>query len=167
MRLYSNINQNIAIGTAGNTLFPLAPEADLLPVGNTSGNIDIEGPAAVSHGQAPLAAGAHAEEAGVPALDAALAVEEDEVLLTATFDPKVRVYWYVQGLIAHFFLIMGFVGIFTFPLWMLLGPFVVQRRYANLSCVLTDDALHLHPRTVHADADDTLVEQVARAIAMR
>lgn len=70
-------------------------------------------------------------------------MEEDEVLLTATFDPKVRVYWYVQGLIAHFFLIMGFVGIFTFPLWMLLGPFVVQRRYANLSCVLTDDALHL------------------------
>lgn len=70
-------------------------------------------------------------------------MDQDDVLLTAQFDPKVRIYWYVQEAFVHFMLIFGFVGLFTFPLWMVLGPLVVQRRYANLSCVLTSDAIHL------------------------
>ncbi len=70
-------------------------------------------------------------------------MEQDEVLLQATFDPKVKLYWYVNEAFVHLMLVFAFVGVFTFPLWLVFGLFVVQRRYANLSCTLTEDSLHL------------------------
>lgn len=67
----------------------------------------------------------------------------DVVRLKAVFDPKVKVYWYFQGLIAHFMLLFTGVGFFTLPLWMIFGLIAVSKRYDTLSAELTDRAVHM------------------------
>ncbi len=67
----------------------------------------------------------------------------DTVRLKAVFDPKVKIYWYFQGLIAHFMLCFTGLGFFTLPLWAVFGIFVVSKRYDTLSAELTDRAIHM------------------------
>lgn len=67
----------------------------------------------------------------------------DEILLKADFDPKVKIYWYCQGLFLQFGLIIAVVGLVTFPLWLLFGWFVVSRQFANIEAVLLPSAVHV------------------------
>jgi membrane protein YdbS with pleckstrin-like domain len=67
----------------------------------------------------------------------------EPVIATAVFDPKVKVYWYFQGLFAHFMLIFAVVGLFTLPVWAIFGLVIVGKRYDALSAQLTDRSVHL------------------------
>ncbi len=67
----------------------------------------------------------------------------DTILLQAHFDPKVKLYWYVNGLWVHFLLVFTGVGLITFPIWMVLGPIVVSKRYSALSAELGERSVHL------------------------
>ena len=60
----------------------------------------------------------------------------DEVLLKAQFDPKVKVYWYSQGILVHAILVMAIIGVFTLPLWIVFGWLVVSRQYENIHATL-------------------------------
>lgn len=80
---------------------------------------------------------------GYQALSSPEASMNEPVLATAVFDPKVKVYWYFQGLFAHFMLIFAVVGLVTLPLWAIFGLAIVGKRYEALSAQLTDRAVHL------------------------
>lgn len=67
----------------------------------------------------------------------------DTVLLKAKFDPKVKLYWYFQGLWMHFILIFTGIGFFTFPLWAVFGLLVVSKRYDAMSAEMTERSVHL------------------------
>lgn len=66
-----------------------------------------------------------------------------KILLEAKFDPKVKLYWYFHGLWVHFLLVFTGIGFFTFPAWMVLGLFVVSKRYDALSAELSERSVHL------------------------
>ena len=66
----------------------------------------------------------------------------DEVLARAVFDPKVKVYWYTQGLLLHGVLVLAAIGLVTFPLWVVLGWPFVTRQLENIHATL-------HPKHVH------------------
>ena len=66
----------------------------------------------------------------------------DEVLAKAVFDPKVKIYWYTQGIFLHAVLVMAVVGAFTLPLWIVFGWFIVNKQYENIHATL-------HPGNVH------------------
>ena len=68
---------------------------------------------------------------------------EEQVLMKADFDPKVKIYWYFQGLLIHFALIFTGLGVLTFPVWFLFGFLSVAKRYEHLSAQLTDRSIHL------------------------
>ncbi len=70
-------------------------------------------------------------------------MREDNVLLKAQFDPKVKLYWYFHGLWVHFILVFTGIGFFTFPFWMFIGPIIVSKRYDALSAELTERSVHL------------------------
>ena len=70
-------------------------------------------------------------------------MNDESVLREARFDPKVKVYWYVQGLLWNLFLVSVVVGVVTTPLWLVGGWWVVARRYETLSASLTERAVHL------------------------
>ena len=59
------------------------------------------------------------------------------------FDPKVRAYWFLQGIVAHSFLIVCFVGFVTLPFWLMFGWLIVSKRFENLSVELDDDSINL------------------------
>lgn len=66
-----------------------------------------------------------------------------QVLATAQFDPKVKVYWYVQGLVAHAALVFAVIGVFTLPIWIVTGWFISGKRYEAITAELTPKAIHL------------------------
>lgn len=67
---------------------------------------------------------------------------KDEVLATGVFDPKVKIYWYTQGLLLHAVLTLAIIGVVTFPLWLVFGWFVVGRQFERIHATL-------HPKHVH------------------
>ncbi len=70
-------------------------------------------------------------------------MQDDPIVRRVQFDPKVKVYWYMQGLIANVMMMFGIVGFVTTPLWLLGGWWLVNRRYDALSAELTTSAIHL------------------------
>jgi len=56
----------------------------------------------------------------------------------AEFDPKVRTYWLVSGMVAC---IVTIVGIPLLLLWIPIGLMVTDRHLKRMECVLTDKAL--------------------------
>ncbi len=68
---------------------------------------------------------------------------DEPVLKEAKFDPKVKIYWYFHGLILHFGLIFTGLGLLTFPIWLVFGFLIANKRYAALSAQLTDRSVHL------------------------
>ena len=65
-------------------------------------------------------------------------------ILHATFDPKVKLYWFFQGLWIHLLLVTAVIGVVTLPLWLLGGgQWFCSRRYVHLSATLTDRAIQL------------------------
>lgn len=67
----------------------------------------------------------------------------DAVRMKAVFDPRVKIYWYFQGLFAHFMLIFTGLGFLTFPAWAVFGLVIVHKRFEALSAELTDRAVHM------------------------
>lgn len=65
------------------------------------------------------------------------------VLQTAQFDPRLKLYWYLQGLWLHFVLIFTGLGLLTFPLWVVFGMVVAGRRYDALQATLHERSIHL------------------------
>ena len=68
---------------------------------------------------------------------------DERVLIEAQFDPKVKVYWYLQGMLVHASLVLAVIGIFTLPLWIVFGMLVVGRRYDAMSAHLSERSIHL------------------------
>jgi len=68
---------------------------------------------------------------------------DERVLIEAKFDPKVKVYWYLQGMLVHASLVLAIVGIFTLPLWIVFGMLVVSRRYDAMEAHLSERSIHL------------------------
>lgn len=66
-----------------------------------------------------------------------------DVLAVATFDPKVKVYWYVQGLLVHAGLIVAVIGLVSFPFWLVFGWAWCGKRLEATSAELTARAVHL------------------------
>jgi len=62
-----------------------------------------------------------------------------EVVRTAEFDQKLKVYWYWQGLIA---LVVCFITIPAVPLWLLgFGTYFSRRAFESLECTLSAKTL--------------------------
>jgi membrane protein YdbS with pleckstrin-like domain len=60
-------------------------------------------------------------------------------LFKAEFDPRLRVYMYVGGIL---FCVVTIVGILLLPFWLIFGKRYVDRYYDSLFCELTTRALH-------------------------
>ena len=67
----------------------------------------------------------------------------EQLLLEAKFDPKVKLYWYLQGLALHFVLVFAGIGLVTLPIWAVLGLVIVSKRFDALSCQLKERSIHL------------------------
>ena len=65
------------------------------------------------------------------------------VMQSARFDPRLKMYWYLQVLWLHFVLIFTGLGLLTFPLWMAFGLIVAARRYDALEATLYERSIHL------------------------
>lgn len=61
-----------------------------------------------------------------------------EVLERAEFDPKLRLYLVLQGVMG---LTATIVGIVVLPIWLVAGPLWARRYYDRLECALTERAL--------------------------
>jgi len=70
-------------------------------------------------------------------------MEKEKIIQHVQFDPKVKVYWYMQGLWIHFLLVLALVGCLTLPLWIVGGWWLVQRRYETMTATLTETSIHL------------------------
>ena len=68
-------------------------------------------------------------------------MQRDEVLREAKFDPKLKTYWFLNGV---WLLLVTVIGIPLLPLWVFgLGQFVSRRRYENLRAHLGTRTLYL------------------------
>ena len=76
----------------------------------------------------------------------------EKVIATARFDPKLRVYLYLQslGLMA-----VTVIGLVVFPFWMYFGWRWAKRHYGALRCELTERRLRIH-RGVWFQKDKTI-----------
>lgn len=71
-------------------------------------------------------------------------MSDEVVLLEGRFDPRVKTYWFLQGIALHLGLLFAIVGVVTLPVWMLGGgQWLSRRRYELLSTSLTRRAVHL------------------------
>ena len=70
-------------------------------------------------------------------------MNNETVLQEVRFNPKVKIYWYIQGLWIHFLLILCLIGVLTFPVWLVAGWWIVGKRFDLLSATLTDSSIHL------------------------
>jgi putative membrane protein len=70
-------------------------------------------------------------------------MEAEKILQEVQFDPKVKLYWYLQGVWLHLMLVFAFVGVFTLPIWIVVGWFVAAKRYEHLEATLTETSIHL------------------------
>jgi membrane protein YdbS with pleckstrin-like domain len=69
---------------------------------------------------------------------------DEAPILVARFDPKVKTYWFWQGALTHLVMISAVVGVVTLPVWLFgFGQWLVARRYASMSAVLTARSIHL------------------------
>lgn len=59
------------------------------------------------------------------------------------FDPKVKTYWFLQGIYIHSLLVFAALGVVSLPFWLLFGWFIVTKRFENLSVELDDDSINL------------------------
>ena len=62
-----------------------------------------------------------------------------EKLLEAKFDPRLKTYSYVGGIVIFTITI---VGIILLPFWLIFGKIYINRYFDNLYCELTTRALH-------------------------
>ena len=68
-------------------------------------------------------------------------MREETVLRRAEFDPKLKFYWWLQGV---FLSIVTFVGILFLPIWLLgFGQYACRRAYEHMKCSLTERELHV------------------------
>lgn len=58
--------------------------------------------------------------------------------ITAQFDPKLKIYWYLQPLLI---LAAMIVGLPLAALWFFIGKAIVNRQFECLSCTLTENKL--------------------------
>lgn len=65
-------------------------------------------------------------------------MENESYLRRAEFDPKVRTYWLVSGMLLC---VLTLVGIPFLLVWVPLGLFLTGRYLKRMECVLTDKAL--------------------------
>jgi len=65
---------------------------------------------------------------------------DDETLLEAEFDPRVRTYWLLNGTIVF---VASIVGIVLLPLWYWLGWYFSSRYLRRLKCTLTERTLQV------------------------
>ena len=65
------------------------------------------------------------------------------ILQEVQFDPKVKVYWYLQGIWFHTLMMLGLFGFVTLPVWLIAGWFICAARYKNLHATLTSTSIHL------------------------
>jgi membrane protein YdbS with pleckstrin-like domain len=68
-------------------------------------------------------------------------MSHDEVLLEAKFNPKLKLYWFLNGALL---LLVTVIGIPLLPLWVFgLGQFISKRRYEHLRAHLGKRTLYL------------------------
>lgn len=60
-------------------------------------------------------------------------------LYTVTFDPRLKTYVYIAGIL---FCIVSIIGIVVLPVWLIAGRRYINKYYDNLYCELTTRALH-------------------------
>jgi putative membrane protein len=65
-------------------------------------------------------------------------MENDQVILEAEFDPKVRTYWLISGVLLC---VITIVGIPLLLLWIPIGRYMTGRYLERMGCVLTSTAL--------------------------
>lgn len=67
-------------------------------------------------------------------------MDDTTILLSAKFDPKLKVYWLISGCML---LTVTVFGILLIPLWLLFGRAFLERRFERLTAELTPRALKL------------------------
>lgn len=68
-------------------------------------------------------------------------MNKPEILLQASFDPKLRVYWFWSGV---WILAVSVIGILILPFWFLgLGQLICARRFVYQRAALTSRTLHI------------------------
>ena len=65
-------------------------------------------------------------------------MDNDQVILKAEFDPKVRTYWLLSGVLLC---VLTIVGIPLLLLWIPIGRYLTGRYLDRMACVLTSKAL--------------------------
>jgi len=70
-------------------------------------------------------------------------MENEKILQEVKFDPKVKLYWYLQGVWVHLMLVFALIGCVTLPIWIVVGWFVAAKRYEHLEASLTETSIHL------------------------
>ena len=70
-------------------------------------------------------------------------MEHETILQEVRFDPKVKVYWYLQGIWINLLLLLTGIGLVTLPIWVLIGWLFVSKRYDAISATLTESSIHL------------------------
>ena len=70
-------------------------------------------------------------------------MDSETILQEVKFDPKVKVYWYLQGIWVHTLMLFGLIGFITLPIWLVTGWFICTARYNNLHATLTNSSIHL------------------------
>jgi uncharacterized membrane protein YdbT with pleckstrin-like domain len=69
--------------------------------------------------------------------------KNETILQEVQFDPKVKLYWYLQGIWVHALLVLAVIGCVSLPAWILGGWWLVARRFETMSATLTNSSIHL------------------------
>lgn len=68
-------------------------------------------------------------------------MREEKIVQRAKFDPKLKFYWWLQGIGLCFITV---IGIPFLPFWLLgLGQYICRRSFERMECDLTERALHV------------------------
>lgn len=68
-------------------------------------------------------------------------MRQEKIVLRAEFDPKLKFYWWLQGI---GLCIITTIGIPFLPFWVLgLGQYICHRSFENTKCDLTERGLHV------------------------
>ena len=68
-------------------------------------------------------------------------MREERIALRAEFDPKLKLYWWINGI---FLCVITVIGWPFLPFWLLgLGQYICRRSFKHMQCDLTERGLHV------------------------
>ncbi len=93
-------------------------------------------------------------------------MQDKNVILEAKFDPKVKLYWYLQGVALHLGLTFALIGFITLPMWVLCGWWVVSKQLETMSASLTNNSIHLRKGVIN-QVEKTIPLEKIQDLGMR